>query len=105
MNMLLGLLSTYHQHEISTFNTCSRGPTQWSFTDSDGGYNLAGADFPHLTPDVPNWQSSTFHPRAPPGLGLSIKQLQIELERELTLNLVSDSLHSTSTVIYILSIA
>jgi hypothetical protein len=42
---------------------------------------------------------------APPGLRLSIQQLSIELEREQALNLVSGSLHSTSTTIYHLSIA
>jgi DNA-binding CsgD family transcriptional regulator len=40
-----------------------------------------------------------------PGLKLSIEQLPIELEREQTLNLMSESLHSTSTVAYHLSIA
>jgi DNA-binding CsgD family transcriptional regulator len=39
------------------------------------------------------------------GLRLSIKSLLIELEREQILNLTSGSLHSTSTVIYHLSIA
>jgi hypothetical protein len=42
---------------------------------------------------------------APPGLKLSIQQLPIELEREQALNLMSESLHSTSVVIYHLSIA
>jgi hypothetical protein len=42
---------------------------------------------------------------APLGLRLSIQYLPIELEREQALNLVSGSLHSTSTVIYHLSIA
>jgi hypothetical protein len=47
---LLGLMCPYHQHEIGTFNTCSRGPTHWSLTDTGGGYNLRGAGFPHTTP-------------------------------------------------------
>jgi hypothetical protein len=42
---------------------------------------------------------------APSGLRLSNQQLPIDLEREQTLNLMSGSLHSTSTVIYHLSIA
>jgi hypothetical protein len=40
-----------------------------------------------------------------PGLRLSIQQVPVELEKEQTLNLVSGSLHSTSTVTYHLSIA
>jgi hypothetical protein len=40
-----------YQHVIGTFNTCSRGPTHWSFTNTGGGYN---------------------HLRAPLGLGCSI---------------------------------
>jgi hypothetical protein len=34
---LLGLLGPYHQYAIVTFNTCSRGPTEWSLTDTGGG--------------------------------------------------------------------
>jgi hypothetical protein len=40
-----------------------------------------------------------------PGIRLSIQQVPVELEKEQTLNLVSGSLHSTSTVTYHLSIA
>jgi hypothetical protein len=39
-----------HQHAIGTFNTCSRGPTHWSLTDTGGDYNLGGAGLPHTTP-------------------------------------------------------
>jgi hypothetical protein len=39
------------------------------------------------------------------GLRLSNQQLPIDLEREQTLNLMSGNLHSTSTIIYHLSIA
>jgi hypothetical protein len=46
----IGLLGPYHQHVINTFNTCSRGPTHWSLTDTGGGYNLGGAGLPHHTP-------------------------------------------------------
>jgi hypothetical protein len=42
---------------------------------------------------------------APPDLRLSIQQLSIELERAQALNLTSGRLHSTSAVIYYLSIA
>jgi hypothetical protein len=41
-NQLLGLLGPYHRHAIGTFNTCSRGPTEWSLIDTGGGYNLGG---------------------------------------------------------------
>jgi hypothetical protein len=47
---LLGLPVPYHRHAIGTFNTCSRGPTHRSLTDTGGGYN---------------------HPRATPSLRLS----------------------------------
>jgi hypothetical protein len=49
-NRLLGLSDSYHRHAIDTFNTCSRGPTHRSLTDTVGGYN---------------------HLRAPSGLRLS----------------------------------
>jgi hypothetical protein len=39
-----------HQYAIGTFNTCSRGPTYRSLTDTGGGYSLGGAGFPHTTP-------------------------------------------------------
>jgi hypothetical protein len=34
---LLGLLGSYHQYVIGTFNICSRGPTEWSLTDTSEG--------------------------------------------------------------------
>jgi hypothetical protein len=37
---LLSLLGPYHQYAISTFHTCSRGPTHWSLTDKGGGTTL-----------------------------------------------------------------
>jgi hypothetical protein len=65
---LLGLSGPCHQHAIGTFNTCLRGPTHRSVTDTGGGYNLGGVGLPHTTP----WPSEptvfTFHLRAPPGL-------------------------------------
>jgi hypothetical protein len=42
-DQLLGLPGRYHRHAIGTFNTCSRGPTERSLTDTGGGYNLRGA--------------------------------------------------------------
>jgi hypothetical protein len=47
-NRLLGLPGPYHRHTIGTFNTCSRGPTEWSLINTDGGYNLEGASLPHI---------------------------------------------------------
>jgi hypothetical protein len=102
---LLGLLGPYHQHAIGTFNTCSRGPTHRSLTDTGRGYNLAGAGLPTPLLDLPNWRSYTFHLMALPGLRLSINSLPSELKGDRALNLMSGSLHSTSTITYHLSIA
>jgi hypothetical protein len=52
-NRLPGLPGSYHWYAIGTFNTCSRGPTERSWIDTDGGYNLEGAGSPHT-------QSPTF---------------------------------------------
>jgi hypothetical protein len=49
-DQLLGLSGPYHRHTIDTFNTCSRGPIEWSLTDTGGGYNLGGVGFPWTTP-------------------------------------------------------
>jgi hypothetical protein len=104
-NKLLGLLGPNHQHAIVTFNTCSRWSTHRSLIDTGGGYNLGGTNFSHTTlwPSQPT--ISTFHLRAPPGLRLINPPLPKDLKREQTLNLMSGSLHSTSTSTYHLSIA
>jgi hypothetical protein len=47
---LLGLSDLYHWHAIDTFNTCSRGSTHRSLTDTGGGYNLESSGLPHTTP-------------------------------------------------------
>jgi hypothetical protein len=47
---LLGLLVSYHQHAIGTFNTYLWGSTHRSLTNTGGGYSLEGADFSHITP-------------------------------------------------------
>jgi hypothetical protein len=94
-----------YQHAISMFNGCSRWPTHRSLIDIGRGYNLGGAGFPHTTPRPSQPAVSTFHLRAPPGLRLSIQSLPTELNREQILNLVSGSVHLTSTVSYHLSIA
>jgi hypothetical protein len=102
---LLDLLDTYHQHAIGMFNNCSRGPTHRYLTDTGGGYCLGGVGFSHTT----LWPSKPtvfpFHLRAPHDLRLSINSSPSELRGDLSLNLVSGSLHSTSTVTYHLSIA
>jgi hypothetical protein len=46
----IGLLGLYYKHVISTFNTYSRVLTHRCLTDTDEGYNLGGAGFPHHTP-------------------------------------------------------
>jgi hypothetical protein len=65
---LLGLPGLYHRHAISTFNTCSRGVTHRSLTDTGGGYKLGGVGFPHTTPRLSQLTVSTFHLKVPPGL-------------------------------------
>jgi hypothetical protein len=51
---LLGLLGPHHQYAIVTFNTCSWGPTKRSLTNTSGGYNIEGVNFPCTTPR-PSW--------------------------------------------------
>jgi hypothetical protein len=57
---LLGLPGPYHRHAIGTFNTCSRGPTEWSLTDTGGGYNFEGVGFPCTTPQPSQPAASPF---------------------------------------------
>jgi hypothetical protein len=45
----IGLLSSYHQHVISTFNTYSWEPTYRPLIDTGEGYNLGGAGLSHHT--------------------------------------------------------
>jgi hypothetical protein len=87
------------------FNTCLWGPAHRSLTDTDEGYNLGGAGLPYTTPRPSQSIVSTFHLTALLSLRLIIQQLPIDLEMDQTLNLMSGSLHSASTVIYHLSIA
>jgi hypothetical protein len=65
---LLDLPCPYHRHAIDTFNTCSRGPTHQSLTDTGGSYNVEGAGFPHTTPRPSQPTVSLFCIQAPPGL-------------------------------------
>jgi hypothetical protein len=90
---------------IGTFNTCLRGPTHRSLTDTSGGYNLRGAGFAHHTPRPSRPMVLRFPPKGPPGLRLSIQSLPTELQRNQTLNFVSGSLHLISTAVYHLNIA
>jgi hypothetical protein len=61
-NRLLGIPGPYLRHVIDTFNTCSRGPTHRSLTDTSRVYNLGGASFPCHTP----WPSQSTVLRFPP---------------------------------------
>jgi hypothetical protein len=65
---LLDLPDPYHWHAISTFNTCSRGSTHRSLTDTGRGYNLGGTGFTHI--HSPTFPTSCLHfpLRAPPSL-------------------------------------
>jgi hypothetical protein len=102
---LLGLPGPYHRHAIGMFNTCSRVPTPQSLTDTGGGYYIENLKIAiPLSPSFPS-EGSTDPLMAPPDLKLSIPHLPIELEGKQALNLVSGSLHSTSTVTCHLSIA
>jgi hypothetical protein len=65
---LLGFSGSYLRHAIDTFNTCSRGPTHQSLTDTGRGYNLGGADLPHTTPRPSRLVVSPLHLRVPSGL-------------------------------------
>jgi hypothetical protein len=65
---LLDLPGPYHRHAIGTFNTCSWGPTEWSLTDTGGGYNLEGADLPHTHSSTFPTSCLPFPLVAPPGL-------------------------------------
>jgi hypothetical protein len=64
-DQLLGLPGPYHWHVISTFNTCSQGPTEQSLIDTGGGCNLGGASSPHTHSPT---SCLPFAIVAPPGL-------------------------------------
>jgi hypothetical protein len=104
-NQLLDLPGPYHWHVIGTFTTCSRGSTHQSLIDTGGGYNLGSAGFPHTTPRPSQPAVSPFHLRANPVSSYPNQPLPTELKGDQALNLVSGSLHSTSTITYHLSIA
>jgi hypothetical protein len=95
----ISLLGPYLQHVISMFNTFSWGPTHRPLTDTGRGYNLEGANVLNHCPHP--FQPTVLHfpLMAAPGLRLIIQPLSTELKREQILNLVSETLHSTSTII------
>jgi hypothetical protein len=102
--MLLGLLGPYHQHAISTFNTCSRVPTPRYLTDTGRGYHIETSESPQHSPR-PSLLSVPLIPLNGPARSPFFQKISNDLERNQTLNLVSGSLHSTSIIIYYLSIA
>jgi hypothetical protein len=65
------LLGSYLQYATNTFNTCSWMPTHRSLTNTDGGYNLGGAGFPHHTHCPSRTTVLRFPLMAPSGLHLS----------------------------------
>jgi hypothetical protein len=62
---LLGLLDPYHQHTISTFNTCSRGLTHRSLIDTGEGYNSGDTNLPHHTLRPSQPMILRFQPKSP----------------------------------------
>jgi hypothetical protein len=67
----IDLLGSYHQHVVITFNTCLRGATHRSLTNTSGGYNLEGVGFPHHTPRPSKPMVLRFSLVALPGLRLT----------------------------------
>jgi hypothetical protein len=101
---LLGLLDPYHQRAIDMFNTCSRVLTPRSLTDTDGVYHIETSESLQHSPR-PSLLSVTLIPLNDPARSPFFQKLPNDLERNETINLASGSIHSTSTVIYYLSIA
>jgi hypothetical protein len=81
-NQLIGLLGSYHWYAIGTFNTCSRGLTHRSLTDTGGDYNLEGVDFPHTTPGPSQPMVLPFRPKGPvqsPGYPKSTTYFKVQV--------------------------
>jgi hypothetical protein len=74
----IGLLGTYLQHAISTFNTCSQVTTHRSLTDTSGNYNLQGAGFSHHSPRPYQSMVLWFPLRASPDLRLTIFIMKLQ---------------------------
>jgi hypothetical protein len=102
---LLVLLSPYHQYAINTFNTCSRGPIYWSLIDTGRNYNFEGADLPHHTRIPSQPTVLRFPPKSSIRSYVNKPTLPTKLKRDQTLISRVKHLHSTSTVVYPLSIA
>jgi hypothetical protein len=60
----LRMVSDHISHVVGAFNTCSRGLTHQSLTDTGGRYNLGGAGLSHITPRPFHPAISIFHLRA-----------------------------------------
>jgi hypothetical protein len=101
----IGLPSPYHHYMISMFNTCLREPTHRSLTDIGGGYNLGSVGLLHHTPRPFQPTVLHFSPKGPTRSQVKHPTIQKSQRGSKTRNLVSGSLHSTSTIIYHLSIA
>jgi hypothetical protein len=101
----ISLLGTYYQHVISTFNTCLRGSTHRSLIDTGRGYNLQGGGLPHHTPRPFQPTVSRFSPKGPTRSQVNNPTNTNWTREEQTVNFMNESLHSTSTTIYHLSIA
>jgi hypothetical protein len=57
---LLGLPGPYHWHARGTLNTCSRGPTHWSLTNTGGATTLEVLAYHVPTPRLSQPAVSTF---------------------------------------------
>jgi hypothetical protein len=103
-NRLLGLPGPYHWHAIGTFNICSRVPTPQSLTDTGGGYHIENLRIATtLSPLFPS-EGSTDPPNGSTRSQIIHNNYQLNWWGKQTLNLVSGSLHSISTVTYHLCI-
>jgi hypothetical protein len=101
----LGLPSPYHRHAIGTFNTCSRVPTPRSLTDTGGSYHIENLRIATvLSPPFPS-EGSTYPPNGPTRSQIIHNNYQLNWRGKQALNLMSGSLHSTSTITYHLRIA
>jgi hypothetical protein len=102
---LLGLPGSYHRHAIGTFNTCSRVPTPRSLTDTGECYHIENLRIATtLSPPFPS-EGSTDPPNGPAWSQIIHNNYQLNWRGKQALNLVSGSLHSTSTITYSLCIA
>jgi hypothetical protein len=97
-NRLLGLPGPYHRHVIGTFNTCSRVPTPRFLTDTGEGYHIENLGIATtLSPPFPS-EGSTDPPNGPARSQIIHNNYQLNWRGKQAINLVSGSLHSTSTI-------